>query len=159
MAKSATRPKTTLKQTPPKVPLLEELIFLILAEGEPKSRPKGAAKAMDRLRQDFVDWNEARVSAPGEIADTLAREDHPLRDIPAKAALLRKVLELIFSENNDMSLDFLQGAAKTALKAFFAEAPGLSKQASAAIIARLRAAPARTAAKTSRPKPRKSRRK
>jgi endonuclease III len=82
-------------------PAMEEMLVGILAEGA--SERKGAS-ALSAISRYFVDWNEARVSSPCEIASAMPE----LAGAVDKAALVRSVLQRIYDLSNEMTLDFLK---------------------------------------------------
>jgi len=80
---------------------LEELLLGVLAAGGSERK---AAAALRTCADSFVDWNEMRVSADGDILAAL-------REVPEaerKAAVLRALLDRVYEVNNEMSLEFLK---------------------------------------------------
>jgi len=88
-----------LKIPEPKEPL-GQLLVSIISLSSPAS---SASKALQLFDEEFVDWNEVRVSAVSEIASVLARagieED--------RARMLKSVLGELFLKKNQLSMDFL----------------------------------------------------
>ena len=82
-------------------PGLEELLLGVLSAGGSERK---AAAALRACADSFVDWNEMRVSADGDILAALG----DLPDAAHKAAILRAVLDRVYEVNNEMSLDFLK---------------------------------------------------
>lgn len=80
---------------------LEELLMGVFAEGISERR---AAAALASLTRDFVDWNEVRVSSVCEIAALFP--DMP--EAIEKAGVVRHVLQRVYDQNNEMTLDFLK---------------------------------------------------
>jgi endonuclease III len=83
--------------------LLDRLLLLVLAKDAPPQRAQGA---LDRLRRDFVDWNELRVSPVFEIQRSL----EPLEEgnVGPKAERVRKLVSRIFEKKNSLSLEWLK---------------------------------------------------
>ncbi len=84
--------------------LLDRLLLLLLAKDATAQR---AQAALERLRRDFVDWNELRVSPVFEIQRSL----EPLEegDVSPKADRLRRLVSRVFEKKNSLSLDWLKG--------------------------------------------------
>ncbi|HEY8503208.1 MAG TPA: hypothetical protein VIL46_01405 [Gemmataceae bacterium] len=74
--------------------VLEHLVYAICREGATRAQ---AEPAFRRLRQNFFDWNDVRVSSPREVAESLAG----LPNAPARAqriiGLLQEIFETTFS--------------------------------------------------------------
>ena len=84
-------------------PAVEELLIGVLNERVSERRAVAAFTALSAV---FVDWNEARVSSPHDIAAVI--EDVP--DALEKADAIRAVLRNIFDRVNEISLEFLREA-------------------------------------------------
>jgi endonuclease-3 len=73
-------------------------------------------RALDRLRQYFVDMNDLRVSRPREIREVLGpnfpRGGHKARVIP-------RLLDQVFKQHNSMVWDFLEALGKVQTRAYF----------------------------------------
>ncbi|MCI0589503.1 MAG: hypothetical protein L0323_22030 [Planctomycetes bacterium] len=84
--------------------LLDRLLLLLLSKDATAQR---AQAALERLRRDFVDWNELRVSPVFEIQRSL----EPLEegDVSPKADRLRRLVSRVFEKKNSLSLDWLKG--------------------------------------------------
>jgi endonuclease-3 len=54
--------------TPAERPVLEQMVYAVLREGATRDE---ADKAFGRLRTDFFDWNEVRVSSAHEVEEAL----------------------------------------------------------------------------------------
>jgi len=89
--------------------MLEKAVYLVLREGGGKA---AVAKAMGALREEFVDWNEVRVSSPSELARLMSGSSKPgtLRRWHDRAQRLREMIDEIYNERNEPSLDFLLDA-------------------------------------------------
>jgi endonuclease III len=84
------------------VGLLDRLVLLLLAKDAPPAR---ALAALERLRGDFVDWNEVRVSSPLEIQRSL--EDLDEDTLVEKAQKVRGLLGRIFEKHHSLKLERL----------------------------------------------------
>jgi len=92
---------TTLKKTygdpgdpPPVRPVLEEMVYAILREGATRA---DADRAFARLRGQFYDWNEVRVSSAHEVEEALAGLPHPGAKAQRVIDLLQEVFESTYS--------------------------------------------------------------
>jgi endonuclease III len=93
------------KFTPPppaeKRPIMEELVFALCREGV---TPEAAHVAFTRLKEDFFDWNEVRVSTVQEVADALAG----LPDAGTRAKKVIEFLQELFEMTYSFSLEDLE---------------------------------------------------
>lgn len=91
----------------------EHALRAIVAEEATEAQ---ADEAMRRLHDNFVDYNDLRVSRPREIRDTLGasfpRSGHKARVIP-------RLLDQVFKDHNSMVWDFLEQMAKVQARAYF----------------------------------------
>lgn len=87
--------------------LLDQLILLVLA---PQCDPRKVRAAMKRLQNDYVDWNEVRVSGTYEIRRSLA----PLgqRRIGGRAEAIRGLLTTAYERFNKLDLDDLRAPSQ-----------------------------------------------
>lgn len=83
---------------PDPMPLLEKLILHLLLQEAPQTN---AARALRRLREVFVDWNDLRVSSIREIATVLEE----CRVGVEVAYILKEVLGQIFVHGHATTLD------------------------------------------------------
>ena len=81
---------------------LDQLILLILSRSIPIAK---ARLVMRRLRAEYVDWNEVRVSGVYEIKRTLSPIG--VRKSGQRAAEIRDLLGTVYNRFNKLSLDFL----------------------------------------------------
>ena len=92
---------------------VEHAIRTILAEEVTRD---AVEKAVERLWDYFVDWNDLRVSRPREIrevlGDAFARAGH-------KARVIQRLLDQVFKQHNSMIWDFLESMAKVETRAYF----------------------------------------
>jgi endonuclease III len=86
--------------------VLEKAVFLVLREGGTNA---GTARALKALRQDFADWNEVRASRPTELMRMLGgvRRASSMRRLEGRVRRIRDMLDQIYGERNDTSLEFL----------------------------------------------------
>ncbi|MHC4660432.1 MAG: hypothetical protein ACYS8W_01965 [Planctomycetota bacterium] len=96
---------------------LEQLIFYYVFY---HANLTGARRALKSFRDDYVDWNEVRVSSLGEIGATL--QNHNVT--PEAAVPVRDVLNGIFNAQNRMSLDFLAEEESDDVIKFFQSVSG-----------------------------------
>ena len=82
------------------LPVLETVIVTILADGTTTER---AAAIFKRLKQNYFDWNEVRVSATVELQDQLSE----LPDAEHRAARLKSALKFIFETTYGFDLESL----------------------------------------------------
>lgn len=78
--------------------VLEELVYGILREG---TNQEAADAAYATLREAFFDWNEIRVSSPGEVAEFLADLPNPGVRAQRVVGILQEWFELTYSFNMD----------------------------------------------------------
>jgi len=93
--------------------LLDRLVLLLLSKDTPPAR---ARAALERLREDFVDWNEVRVSSPLEIQRSL--EDFDEEEAAAKAQTVRTLLARVFEKVHCLKLDRLLEEDRAARERF-----------------------------------------
>jgi endonuclease-3 len=82
-------------------PVLEEVLFAIVREGVP---PQQAESAYAKLRSDFHDWNEVRVSSVQEVTDSLAE----LPEAGTKAKRIIDFLQEHFERTYSFTLEDLE---------------------------------------------------
>lgn len=83
--------------------LLEQVVFALLAAENPVTN---ARKAVRDFKDDYVDWNEVRVSSIRELEDTLAKSR--IERAGETAALLKSVLDRTFMELCRVELEQLR---------------------------------------------------
>ncbi len=82
------------------LPVLETVIMAILADGTTTEKAEAIFK---RLKQNYFDWNEVRVSAGVELQDQLSE----LPDAENRAARLKGALKFIFETTYGFDLETL----------------------------------------------------
>jgi len=96
----------TLKKTyEPQVPsptrsVFEQVIFGICLENVSLET---AEDSYLRLTEDYLDWNELRVSSPREIAESFSKQEGPLE----KARTLKSIMHAIFETEYNFELETL----------------------------------------------------
>lgn len=100
---------------------LDQLILDLLAENSSERR---ARQGFKRLKTDFVDWNETRVSSLNEIESAISM----VAQAPAKAALVKKILVEIFTGHHRVALDFLREATDAVAGRYLGHFEGLGKK-------------------------------
>jgi endonuclease-3 len=99
--------------------VLEAMIFAILADGTTTSK---ADAAFQRLKSNYFDWNEVRVSALVELQDQLS----DLPDPEPRAARLKGCLRFIFESTYGFDLEQLKKIPMKEMATRFAKMPGAS---------------------------------
>jgi endonuclease-3 len=92
---------------------VEYAIRTILAE---EATAEQVERAVERLRRDFVDWNDLRVSRPREVRDALG-PDFPRSGY--KARVIPRLLDQVFKDHNSMVWDFFEAMGKVRTRAYF----------------------------------------
>ena len=100
--------------------ILEHLIMAILADGTTTSK---ADAAFVRLKKDYYDWNEVRVSALVELQDHMA----DLPDPEQRAARLKGCLRFVFENTYGFDLDQLAKVPMKEVSRRFEKMPGVSE--------------------------------
>jgi endonuclease-3 len=108
-------------------PVLEHLIFAVLADGTTTAK---ADAVFQRLKENYFDWNEVRVSAVVELQEHL-RE---LPDPEQRAARLKGCLKFIFETTYAFELDALQKIPMKEVAKKFERMPGVSDYLVARVI-------------------------
>ncbi len=109
------------------LPVLEHLIMAVLADGTTTAK---ADEAFKRLKQNYFDWNEVRVSAQVELQDQLA----DLPDAEARAARLKGCLKYVFETTYGFDLETIKKLPMKEIAHRFEKMHGLSEYLVARII-------------------------
>ena len=102
----------TLKKTyEPQVPsptrsVFEQVIFGICLENVSLET---AEDSYLRLTEDYLDWNELRVSSPRELAESFSKQEAPLE----KARTLKSITHAIFETEYNFELETLTRMTQT----------------------------------------------
>jgi endonuclease III len=100
--------------------VLDELIFNVLVQGSSKDR---ALEAFNALKEEYYDWNEARVTKPASIAEII--KGVGLESL--KATRLVKILQGIFEDRSEVDLEFLQEMTIPAIRNYLGGMEGIGE--------------------------------
>ena len=89
-----------------------------------------AAKTLERLREDLVDWNEFRVTTPRGIEELIA----PLPDAAEKALIVKRILQKLFLERHSLTLSHFKRWGQTRLGDELGSFGGLSQPMKARVL-------------------------
>jgi len=104
-----------------KIDPFDQLLMCILSH---RSSESAAQKAFDQLREEYVDWNEARVATTEELGEILSKAG-----VSAGAAYaLKTALEAIFNKQYAMDLTFLEGAKPEEARRMLMDLDGIPDQ-------------------------------
>jgi endonuclease III len=106
--------------TPHTTDPIEHLIVAVLSQETSVQR---AEKAMRRLREDMVDYNELRVSSPAEVSASL--QDHVPHPVQ-RAKALNNLLNAIFRSRYSVSLDGLSSRGVREIKSYLEGLDGIT---------------------------------
>ncbi len=99
---------------------IEQLLYAVLTKWYPAAKCEAVIKA---FREEFVDWNELRVSHVTEIEPVLQRLE--LEDVHAPAQAVRDALVGFHLQRNDLEPEFLGEMAAEERERFWASIPTL----------------------------------
>jgi endonuclease III len=102
------------------VTVLDQLVRCLIAR---RTAQGEAWSYLDKLRQAFVDWNEARVSTKTQIAMTLERREWA----DEIAAQIRDVLMALHVDRQEVSLDFLTLMTPTHVRNYLMKLPHVDR--------------------------------
>ena len=89
-----------------------------------------AAKILERLREDLVDWNEFRVTTPRGIEELIS----PLPDAPEKALAVKRILQKLFRERHSLTLNHFKRYGQARLWEELANFGGLTQPMKARLL-------------------------
>ena len=92
-----------------------------------------AQKALEALENEFVDFNELRVSPDKDIVDCIGR-DYP--EARSKAEMITTVLRNLYERTYDVALDYMADMTKRRLRRHLGEL-GLSEYPSACVVSQI----------------------
>jgi endonuclease-3 len=115
------------KSAPPPTDSIRLMLAAILQENAP-GRP--GESAMAALEQEFVDFNELRVSPVKDIVDVLGRNFIAAR---SKAEAITRALNVVFDRTNALVLEYLAKQPKRELRRLLREDLGLSPYAESVV--------------------------
>jgi len=126
-SKKLPRLYNSLKRKYPKIQpvthddLVEALIYSIVSEN---LTARAAQTAMKRLAENFVDFNDLRVSRSEEIIETLGEDTPETKQI---ASSLTRALAAVFNRYNTLSLEALKNIGKRPAKQALGQMDGTSR--------------------------------
>ena len=126
-SKKLRRLYNSLKRKYPKIQpvthddLVEALIYSIVSE---TLTARAAQTAMKRLAENFVDFNDLRVSRSEEIIETLGEDTPETKQI---ASSLTRALAAVFNRYNTLSLEALKNIGKRPAKQALGQMDGTSR--------------------------------
>ena len=126
-SKKLRRLYNSLKRKYPKIQpithddLVEALIYSIVSEN---LTARAAQTAMKRLAENFVDFNDLRVSRSEEIIETLGEDTPETKQI---ASSLTRALAAVFNRYNTLSLEALKNIGKRPAKQALGQMDGTSR--------------------------------
>jgi len=86
--------------------VLEKAVALVVRE---QGTELTTLRALKALREDFVDWNEVRLSRPSELARLMTGTSkvNTLKRWHERAQRVREMIDQVYNDRNDCSLEFL----------------------------------------------------
>jgi endonuclease III len=93
-------------QTPETESALEKAVYLVVREGSTENL---TSKAMTSLSEEFVDWNDVRLSRPSELARLMcgSSKASAIRRFVERGNRVREMIDQIYNDRNEPSLEFL----------------------------------------------------
>jgi len=98
---------------------------------------KDALKSYKQLGEEFVDWNEVRVSSVREIQDQLRGADRSLE----LAVFIKDFLEIVQKERHSLCLEFLEESTLTEVRRFFRPVKGVDSASAELVLLRRKGHP------------------
>lgn len=86
--------------------VLERAVYLVLRE---QGTDNTTSKAMAVLREEFVDWNEVRISRSSELSRLMSGSSKgpAIRRFHERADRMRELIDQVYNDKNEPSLEFL----------------------------------------------------
>ena len=112
---------------PEKEDIVEQVVATVLWLDAPAPR---AERAFEELRDEFVDWNELRVTVTTDIGRVLEGCGLP----PVKGAIIKRVLAKAVEDFFCFDFDLLKDKPREELKAWWVNIPGVPHDYAAAIL-------------------------
>jgi hypothetical protein len=113
---------------PEKTDPLTELVLACLAAPGSETR---ARAALNRLRGQFVDFNELRVARVDEVADVLGRQYGPSKEVGLQ---LLNLLRQVFAQQDTMDLTSLNEGGKRDARTFLQQLEGMTPYVLARVV-------------------------
>jgi len=116
----------------PDIPDSEDMIrrLAIAVLGE-ECGDHDASKAVDRIVERYVDWNEVRVSTPQELHEVVG---DLVPDGPQRCKQLIQVLQAVYEKEHRVSLDRLTSIGRREAKQFLESLPGCDEYVTASLL-------------------------
>ena len=87
------------------MPLLERLVHLLVGKDVPAAK---ADAVLDRLKKEWVDWNEVRLARIDDVRTIVATTGAPNPEV--RAIRLRDLLTKVFTERHALDVEHLRAA-------------------------------------------------
>jgi len=107
---------------------VEQIVLAILAQNE---SPSTARSILEKFKGYYVDFNELRVTQPGELAGHMGAIS---KETLLKARRILLVLKSIFDRENSFDLEFLKSKSRKELESYFAQIEGADNYLTASVI-------------------------
>lgn len=101
---------------------IAQCLYLVLREGWDYRK---ATKALKKISEEYVDWNEVRVSYNKELCETIAFVKYA--DIDKKVERIKEILQDVFNDYNSLDFDFLVDMDFEEILSYFLELTPLGK--------------------------------
>jgi len=100
---------------PVRKPVLDQVAFyqFFIHVGNAKAK-----KTLKDFREEYVDWNEVRVSSLGQISETVSAYGMT----PEVAVTIKGFLNHVYNEHNSLSIEFLRDESNDNIRKFFSNA-------------------------------------
>ncbi len=108
-------------------PVLDELIATVLSQN---TSDTNSGPAYDELRRRFRDWEEVRRAPAARIAKAIRQAGLANR----KAPRIKAILQRIFEERGELSLEFLHGLPTRQAEEYLAGFPGVGPKTVACVL-------------------------
>lgn len=107
---------------------VEQIVLAILAYNQ---SPDTAQSVLEKFKSYYVDFNEMRVTQPGELAGHMGAISN--QTLP-RARRILLILKSIFDQENTFDLKFLESISKRELETYFAQIQGTDNYLVASVI-------------------------
>jgi len=107
---------------------VEQILLSVLSRGTTQNR---ARQGLNRIKRSVVDFNELRVTPPGEILEMLGRNFPGARE---KATAIRKLLNAIFEREHSLDLTRLRDQPKRAAREYLEGLEGIDPYTVASVM-------------------------
>jgi endonuclease-3 len=114
-------------EPPEQWPVLDELIATVLSQN---TSDTNSGSAFDELRAKFADWDAVRRAPVARIAKAIRRAGLSRQ----KAPRIRNILQRIYEERGELSLEFLHGMPTSQAAEYLAGFPGVGPKTVACVL-------------------------